>query len=449
MEQYYYQQFPVLADAHVNEMIKLTALVPKTINVLDDFIKDKNTEFEYEIDLPGFKGFVDLMVYNQDESIDIYDFKYSNNVDNYLQSKQLHLYKYYLEKQGFEVSKIGYIFVPKTYIRQKKTEDLYQFRKRLKETLSNMEIKIIHVPYDYQRVEEFFKSCELIKNEKHYEKTPSKLCDWCEFQKYCEEGEDFMLLPENARRERKIDVNPDIWIYADSYVGKSTFADQFDDLIFLNTDGNVDNTTSPVVRIANEVTYEGRMKKEKMGWEVLLEAVTELEKKENTFKIVCIDLVEDLYEHCRLYTYSKLGIDHEQDAGFGKGWDMVRTEFLSAMKRLKNLGYQVIFLSKEVNSEVTLKNGTKVTTIKPNLNDKVANVLAGIVDLTVRAYMDDEERYMQLEKKENIFGGGRFNFKIPVVKLDKGEFIKALEDAQDGLKTYSKVEGNTSRRSKK
>jgi hypothetical protein len=119
---------------------------------------------------------------------------------------------------------------------------------------------------------------------------------------------------------------------------------------------------------------------------------------------------------------------------------MVRTEFLSAMKRLKNLGYQVIFISKELTSEITLKNGNKITTIKPNINDKVANVLAGIVDLTVRAFMDGDERYLQLEKKENVFGGGRFNFKVPVVKLDKDEFIKALRGAQEGIKTYSRAE---------
>ncbi|WDC83306.1 ATP-binding protein [Caloramator sp. mosi_1] len=171
-----------------------------------------------------------------------------------------------------------------------------------------------------------------------------------------------------------------------------------------------------------------------MAWEVFLDVITELERKDNTFERVCIDLIEDLYEHCRLYMYKKLGIDHEQDAGFGKGWDMVRTEFLSAIKRLKNLGYQVIYISKEINTEVTLKNGNKLTTIKPNINEKIANVLAGTVDLTVRAYMDDDERYLLLEKQENIFGGGRFNFKVPKVKLDKDEFLKALKEAQEEVK---------------
>ena len=48
-------------------------------------------------------------------------------------------------------------------------------------------------------------------------------------------------------------MNDLTWIYGDSYVGKSTFVDKFDDLLFLNTDGNTDNTTSPVINIKDEV----------------------------------------------------------------------------------------------------------------------------------------------------------------------------------------------------
>jgi phage nucleotide-binding protein len=243
-----------------------------------------------------------------------------------------------------------------------------------------------------------------------------------------------LVLPENKRREKIIDVNPDMWIYADSYVGKSTFVDQFDDLLFINTDGNIDNTTSPVIKIADVVTVEGRMTKRKFAWEVFLEVVTELEKRQNNYKRICLDLVEDLYEHCRLYIYNKLGIEHEQDAGYGKGWDMVRTEFLSTIKRLKNLGYQIIYISKEIQNDITLKSGSKITTFKPNINDKVANVLAGTVDLTVRAFMDGEERFLQLEKKETIFGGGRFSFKVDKIPLTKEAFLEALKDAQEGVK---------------
>lgn len=433
----YLGHYYIVTDLIINEVIKLEILIPKVKEALKDV---KIYAQEYEINTQRFKGFVDLITQNDDGTIDVFDFKYSNNVDKYMESGQLHIYKYYLEQQGLKVNKLGFIFIPKTSIRQKQIEDLYQFRKRLIQTVTDAEVQVIEVSYNPNKVIEFFNKIIDIKEETEFPKNQTKLCNWCEYQQYCEKGIDYMILPNNTRRERKIDTNPDMWIYADSYVGKSTFVDQFDDLLFLNTDGNTDNTTSPVIRIADEITIEGRMTKRKLAWDVFLDVIAELEKKNNSFKRVCIDLVEDLYEHCRLYVYNKLGIEHEQDAGYGKGWDMVRTEYLSAIKRLKNLGYQIIYISKESISEITLKNGSKLTTIKPNINDKVANVLAGTVDLTVRAYMDDEDRYLLLEKKENVFGGGRFNFKVPKIKLNKEEFIKALEQAQEGMKTYSKME---------
>ncbi|WDC83305.1 PD-(D/E)XK nuclease family protein [Caloramator sp. mosi_1] len=265
MERFYYNQYPVITDENINEVIKLSNLVNKAKEALNSILHNKEPTviYEYKIDFPEFIGFVDLIIKNKDETISVYDFKYSNNKEHYLKSKQLHLYKYFLEKLGFKVTDLGYIFIAKTLIRQKKTEDLYQFRKRLKETLENMEVEIVNIDYDEIKVNEFFRICDEIKNETEFEKTPSKLCEWCEYKLYCEGGETYMLLPENKRRDIKIDENPDMWIYADSYVGKSTFVDKFPNLIFLNTDGNTDNTTSPVVKIADEVTFEGRLKKQK------------------------------------------------------------------------------------------------------------------------------------------------------------------------------------------
>ena len=418
-------------------MIKFEILIPK----IKELLKDINILYqEYTIDTPEFIGIVDLITQNENGTVDIFDFKYSNNVDNYMNSSQLHLYKYFLERKGFKVNKLGFIFIPKTFIRQRKDEDLYQFRKRLIKTVEESEIQLVEVHYDETKVKEFFESIKEIEQAIEYPKNITNLCNWCEYEELCIKGEDYMILPENKRRERKIDTSPDMWIYGDSYVGKSTFVDKFDDLLFINTDGNVDNTTSPLIPIKDTVETEGRLTKRTFAWQNFLDVVDELEKENTTFKRICIDLVEDLYEHCRLYMYDKLGIEHEQDAGYGKGWDMVRTEYLSTIKRLKNLGYQIIYISKEIESEITLKGGTKLTTVKPNINDKVANILAGTVDLTVRAYMDGEDRFLQLEKKENIFGGGRFNFKVDKIPLDKDEFIKVLEEAQEGVKTYSKME---------
>lgn len=436
--QFYYNQYPIITDRHIEEMIKLEILVPKVKQILEDV---NIYSHEFRISNDKFIGIVDLIVKNDDRTVDVFDFKYSNNVDNYLESAQLHIYKYFLEQLGFKVRKLGFIFVPKNKIRQKQTETLYQFRKRLIETTKELEIQIAEIEYDPNKVIEFVFNINTVIESKEYPKNPTNLCSWCDYEKLCLKGEDYMILPENKRREKKIDSNPDLWIYAQSYVGKSTFIDQYEDLLFLNTDGNTDNTTAPVIPIANKVWYEGRVQKKQLAWEIFLEIITELEKRENDYKRVCIDLVEDLYEHCRLYVYNKYNWEHESDGGYGKGYDLVKTEFLSNMKRLKALGYQIIYISKEVVTEVTLKNGNKLTTYKPNIGDKVANVLAGTVDLTVRAYMKGEERFIQLAKDEDVFGGGRFNFKLKKCPLNMKDFTDALLGAQELIGNVSnKVE---------
>ena len=425
--EFYYSNYFVITDRHVEEVMKFEYLIPKIHEILANVTVYKK---EFRINTSRFVGIVDLITKNQDGSVDVFDYKYSNNHEKYADSPQLHLYKYFLEQIGFKVRKLGFIFIPKINVKQKKEESLYQFRKRLKEELKKSKIKIMEVKYNAEKVVEFMNSIINITEDTEFKKNVTGLCDWCEYKNLCLKGEDYMILPSNKRREKKIDKNPDLWIYAQSYVGKSTFVDQYDDLLFLNTDGNIDNTTSPVIKIANEVTVNGRITNIKLAWEIFKEVISELEKKQNDFKRICIDLVEDLYEHCRLYIYDKYGWEHESDGGYGKGYDLVKTEFLSTMKRLKALGYQIIYISKEVTNEITLKNGNKVTTYKPNISDKVANVLAGTVDLTVRAYMKGEDRLIQLVKDENAFGGGRFNFKVKTCKLDMKEFTEALVGAQ-------------------
>jgi hypothetical protein len=244
-----------------------------------------------------------------------------------------------------------------------------------------------------------------------------------------------MNLPENKKRElkkEKITMLPDLFIYGASYVGKSTVIDSLDDVLFVNTDGNFDMYRNPYVFIGKTSTMQGRLKIEKSAWENFLELIDELEKKQNTFKYIALDLVEDLREYCRVYKCDKLHIDHESDSAYSKAWDMVSTEFNQAMKRLKSAGYIIIRISKEVAKEVSEKSGAKYTTFKPNMPEKAADVLAGMSKLSVRAYVDDKgERWFNLEPNPHWFGGGRYNFKVDKCKLSVSELLKAINEADE------------------
>lgn len=426
----YLNFYPIIKDKNIHEDMKIDLQANRVKRKLTNF----NCEYEVKLVTDDFLGFVDLVITNKNGTVNLYDFKYSNNEKHYLKSKQLHIYKHYYEKLfNKKVEKLGYIFIPKTFVRQKKTEDLFNFRKRMLESLEQPYIK--YVEYNQSKVDEFFKLTEEINNTNFNGLYPFCNNQYCEYCRNLEQGANFMFeLPKNEKRQRVIDTNPDLWIYADSYVGKSTFVDKFDNVLFINTDGNTDNTESPYILIRDEKSMNGRVLKTKYGWETFLEIIDGLETQENTFETIAVDLVEDLRELCRTYIFKKYDWEHESDGNFGKGWQMVTTEFNNAIKRLKSLGYRIVFISKEKREEIKLKNNTTRTTFEPNIDSKTANVLSGTVDLTIRAFVNDEGvRKLQLKKVSNEFGGGRFNFKRDVINLDINEFKEALIEAQEGI----------------
>ena len=221
-----------------------------------------------------------------------------------------------------------------------------------------------------------------------------------------------MLLPKNERRIVNIADRKKIWIYGAPFSGKTTLADHFPSPIMLNTDGNLNSFTAPVVEIKE--TLEGRIKVS--AWENLKAAIDELQKGSD-FETIVVDLVEDCYEHCRRWCYAKLGIEHESDNSF-KAWDFVRNEFLTTFKKLMTLDYNIVLISHEDSSkDITKKTGDKITSIRPNIQDKVANKLAGMVDIVARVVADGDERTLQFKSDDVVFGGGRLKLLHTVVPL--------------------------------
>lgn len=421
----YYDSFPIIDNDHVNEVIKLEYLIPKVQEILPE------GKFELQIINSDFIGFIDLTSRNEDGSYDIYDFKYSNNVNSYMDSRQLHLYKYFYEKQfKKKIRFLNFVFIPKVNIKQKKTENVISFRKRILEELEASEIKVVQVQFDIEKVIEFYQGIKRVLETKEFPKEPSYLCNWCEYQDYCEKGVDYMLLPENKRRDIQKINKKVVWLYGVPFSGKTFFANKFPDPLMLNTDGNIRFVDAPYIAIKDHVKVEGRQTKRTLAWEIFKDVIAELEKKENDFKSIIVDLLEDTYGHCRLYMYDKLNITHESDDSFS-AWDKVRTEFLSTLKRLVNMDYEnIILISHEDRSkDITRKSGDKITAIKPNLQDKVATKVAGMVDIVARVVADGDERILSFKTNEVIFGGGRLSVTDKVIPLDYDEFLKVYEES--------------------
>jgi phage nucleotide-binding protein len=243
-----------------------------------------------------------------------------------------------------------------------------------------------------------------------------------------------MLLPSAERRQVGQTTKRKLWIYGGAFSGKTTFVDQAPAPLNLNTDGNIQFVTMPFIPIKD--TFEGRQKV--LAWKVFKDTIDELERTtgQNGFKTLVVDLLEDTYESCRLFMYDKLGITHESDDSF-RAWDKVRTEFLSTIRKLMNLDYENIILisHEDTSKDITKKTGDKITAIKPNINDKVANKIAGMVDIVARVVVDGDERTLEFKSDEVIFGGGRLkNISKTSIHLDWDELCKVYDEANNGAK---------------
>lgn len=424
--EWYYSQFPIITDAHVEEAIKLEYIVPMCKSILPD------GEYEKQIKFNDFIGFIDLLVKVDDNTYDIYDFKYSNNVKRYLESGQLHEYKWFFEKMtGFKVRNTYFLFAPKVGIRKKKTESQEEFRIRLRRELEGKEPQLVKVDYDQSKVDGFFSECERCRNATEFIRNQTRLCDWCEYQDYCEKGDtlDIMNLPKNERRTKETDGLKKIWLYGLPFSGKTYLANRFPNVLMLNTDGNFKYVDAPYVHIKDEVEVEGRKTVRTFAWQIFKDTILELEKHDNSFETIVVDLLEDTYEHCRLWCYDHLNIEHESDNSF-KAWDFVRNEFLTQIKRLTNLDYNIVLISHEDDSkDVTRKSGDKITSIQPNISGKVALKVAGMVDIVGRVINDEGKRTISFKTNEVVFGGGRLDIKSPDIPCEYDALMQVYENA--------------------
>lgn len=430
--QQYFFSYPIITDKHINEAIKLEQVIPKARAAIPP-----GGSFEVPIYDRDFVGFIDYLApvntVNGIEYYDLYDFKYTANVHSYKDSTQLHLYKYFFERNnpGKKIQALYFLFVPKVKIKQGKMETLQDFRDRLKMELSKAAVQKVQVDFKPEKVIEFLFGIKRASEAKDFPKNESYLCRFCEFSDFCSKGDTYMIeLPKNQRRSIETVQKRVIWIYGRPFCGKTTFANQFPDPLMINTDGNIRYVDAPYIRIRDEVVVQGRQTKKTPAWVMFKDVVAELEKKQNSFRTIVVDLLEDVYEYCRLYMCEEMGISHESDDSF-RAWDKVRSEFLNTLKRLMALDYENIVLisHEDTSKDITKKGGDKVTSIKPSLQDKVADKVSGMVDVVGRIVADGDVRTFSFKSNEVIFGGGRLKVKAKDIPLDVQALFEIYDEA--------------------
>ena len=429
----YFMKYPIITDEHETEAMKLELIAPKAKEQLP-----KGGAFEVAIQTPDFTGYIDYIVPVGKNTYDLYDFKYTSKFDRYRHSSQLHLYKYFFEKAypRRHIRNLYYFLIPKVGIKQKADEPLEIYRTRLRKECELVGVDVMKVDYDPDKVIKTLLSIKKMLETTKFPAKENEFCFFCEYRGICEkfnkEEKPMFKLPENKRRDISAAPRRTMWIYGAPFSGKNTFANGFPDPLMINTDGNTKYVDAPVIRIRDEVVQEGRITQRTYAWEILKDVISTLELKDNTFKTIVVDLLEDLYEHCRQYMYHEMNITHESDDSF-RAWDKVTTEFLTTIRRLMNLDYENIILisHEDTTKDITKRSGDKVTSIKPNIRDKVALKIAGMVDVVARIVSEDDKRTFTFKSDEVVFGGGRLKVDRPEIPLDVDELFDVYKSATE------------------
>ena len=193
----YFSNYNTVSQAMIDEAVKMEVLIPKVQEALP-----KGGIFEEKIDDKDFVGFIDYLVQVPNEQVtvkgktytpksyktyDLYDFKYSNNKSAYLKDEQLHLYKYFYEKNSRnKIRNLYYVFIPKIKVKDYNDPN---YREKLIEELNQATIDIVQVTYDINHIIKFLIDTKHCIEDETFEKGTN--CFFCDFKKYCNSnGED-------------------------------------------------------------------------------------------------------------------------------------------------------------------------------------------------------------------------------------------------------------------
>jgi hypothetical protein len=209
------------------------------------------------------------------------------------------------------------------------------------------------------------------------------------------------ILPKEKRKPIS-DVSQEIiLLYGVPKIGKSSFAGQFTDALFISTEEGLNHLE----------VYESPVK----CWDDFLKVVREIEAGRNGFKTVVIDTLDNLYMFCKSYIYGVHNINHESDLDWGRGWDEIEAEFrrqITRLSQIKQLGK--IFVSHSELKEIKVKGKDQPDIqVTHTLPKRARKTISGMADMILYMETDGEGRRVIRTKPTTEYEAGDRTGRLP------------------------------------
>lgn len=168
--------------------------------------------------------------------------------------------------------------------------------------------------------------------------------------------------------------NKVILVYGERKIGKTTFASQTDNPLFIATEPGQSHLRIRKVEVSS--------------WSDFISVCNLIAEGKHDRKTIVIDTIDNLYKFCRDYILDKHNMKHESDEAFGKGYDLVNGAFFRVLNKLSLLPYGLVMISHSQDKEVKTRTG-KQHKIAPTLPNSAYKVVGGMADYILYAGVEE------------------------------------------------------------
>lgn len=167
--------------------------------------------------------------------------------------------------------------------------------------------------------------------------------------------------------------------------------------------------------------------KEDIGsWLDFKKMIKALKEEKHEFKCVIIDVADHLYSYCEDFICQQNGVKHVSDLPFGKGYALVKKEFIHAVLVLNSLNLGVIFVAHAKEREMKTKTQT-YTYMDSSLSQATSNTISGICDFILFFYInEDGKRVIRTKPTKYINAGDRTGNLPELMEMDYSKFEKTF-----------------------
>lgn len=217
-------------------------------------------------------------------------------------------------------------------------------------------------------------------------------------------------------------------IYGPPKIGKSSFAANFQDAIFLATEEGLNHLSVFKKTIASWKEFK----------EVCNELVAGKTAGTHNFKTVVVDTIDNLHKMATEAVQDSHKVEHISDIpGFAKGFALLNSEFHRVMTQLSKIGMGLVFISHSKTIEVDERIGKYSKTI-PTLPGEARKTILGMADFIL--YLNSvvgndgdkavEKRVIHTKASKYFEAGDRTGRLPEMIPLDyptfEAEFKKAV-----------------------